>query len=216
MAKFTPRQKLPQDEQHRVLLELCQAMVMVKSLEEGAKVLGDLLSGQELAMVAKRLQIAKLLFKGEKYDEIERQLKVSNNTIARVNLWLQQAGEGFRMVMERGLAKKDMKVPLWQPSPGAGEMWGSWAHIKRRYPLYFWPQTILEDIVRAANNRQRQRMLSTLKILRESGKGKREVFRYLEELMRAQRQSPRRKQQLEKEMQLGKVHANPKNPQTKK
>ena len=207
MAKFSPRQKLQKEEQQRVLLELCQSMVMVKSLEEAARVLGDLLSEPELRMVAKRLQIAKLLLNGKKYEQIRMELKVSQQTIARVNLWLQQAGEGFRMVMKRGLAKDDMKVPFWKPPAGAGAMWGSFAHMKRRYPLYFWPQGISEEIARTANNRQRQRMLATLKILRESGKGKREVFRHLEELFRTERESPRRKQQLEKEMQLGKVQS---------
>ncbi|OGL66007.1 hypothetical protein A3B21_00560 [Candidatus Uhrbacteria bacterium RIFCSPLOWO2_01_FULL_47_24] len=205
MAKFTPRQKLEKEAQQRVLLELCQSMVMVKNLKESARVLGDLLSEPELRMVAKRLQIAKQLLKGKKYEQIRQELKVSQQTIARVNLWLQQAGEGLRMVMARGLAKEDMAVPLWQPPAHAGEMWGSWAHLKRRYPLYFWPQGILEEIARAANNRQRKRMLETLKILRGSGKGKREVFRYLEALFRVERTSPRKPQQLEKEMQLGKV-----------
>lgn len=205
MAKFTPHQKLSPEERQRVLLELCQSMVMVHKLEEAAKVLGDLVSEQELFMIAKRLQIAKCLLKGKKYEQIRKELKVSQQTIARVNLWLQQAGEGFRMVMQRGLAEEDMKVPPWKPPAGAGEMWGSWAHVKRKYPLYFWPQTILEEIVRASNNRQRKRMLATLKIIRESGKGKREVFRYLEGLFGAQRKSPRGRQQFEKEMQLGKV-----------
>lgn len=195
MAKFTVQQKLPQDEHQRVLLELCQAMVMVKSLEEGAKVLGDLLSEQELRMVAKRLQIAKLLLRGIKYEEIKKQLKVSNNTVARVNLWLQQSGEGFRMVMKRGLNKNDMKVPEWMAPVHKSEM-------ARRFPLYYWPRGLLENIMRAANNRQRQEMLNTLAAIRKSGRGKREVFRYLEDLLRVERQGTGRKSQFEKEMQL--------------
>ncbi|MBI2552660.1 hypothetical protein HYW17_05170 [Candidatus Uhrbacteria bacterium] len=200
MAKFTPYQKLSPQARQQVLLELCQSMVMVKKLEEAAKILGDLLSDQELLMVAKRLQIAKLLLKDKKYEQIRKDLKVSQQTIARVNLWLQQAGEGFRMVMKRGLAKTDMKVPEWMPAVPRSEM-------ARRFPLYYWPQGLLEGIIRAANNRQRAQMLETLKVLRVSGKGKREVFRYIEELLRAERQSPRRKQQLEKEMPLGKVNS---------
>lgn len=198
MAKFTPYQKLSPQERQRVLLELCQTMVMVKRLEEAAKILGDLLSDQELLMVAKRLQIAKLLLNGKKYAQIRKDLKVSQQTIARVNLWLQQAGEGFRMVMKRGLAKADIKVPEWMPPIRRSEM-------ARRFPLHYWPRGLLEQIMRAANNRQRKQMLATLQVIREAGKGKREVFCYLEELLRVERQSPRRAQQLEKEMQLGKV-----------
>ncbi len=193
MAKFTFYQKLSKEAQQKVLLELCQAMVMVKKLPEAAKVLGDLLSEQEIQMIAKRLQIAKLLLQKNTYEEIRKELRVSQQTIARVNLWLQQAGEGFRMVMARGLGKKDMKVPAWQPSVPRSEM-------ARRFPLYYWPQGLLEEVMRAANNRQRARMLETLKTIRDSGKGKREVFRYVEELLLEQRRSPRGRQQIEKEM----------------
>lgn len=198
MAKFSKAHRLPKDKKQKVLLELCAALVMVKKLQEAAKLLGDLLSDQEIEMVGKRLQIAKLLLNDKTYEEIMEDIKVSAPTIARVNLWLQQAGEGFRMVMQRGLSKKDMKVPEWMPLPYESEM-------ARRFPLYHWPQSLLAEIIRAANNRQRKRMLETMNILRESGKGKREVFRYLESLLHEAQRSPRARPQIEKEMQFGKV-----------
>lgn len=171
---------------------------MVKKLPEAAKVLGDLLSEQELEMIAKRLQIAKLLLKENTYKEIQDALNVSEQTIARVNIWLQQAGEGFRMIMERGLAREDMKVPDWQPPVPRSE-------LARRFPLYYWPRGLLENIIRSANNAQRKQMLATLHSIRETGKGKREVFRYMEGLILGEQKSPRVKQQHEKEMQRGKV-----------
>ncbi len=193
MAKFSQNAKLSKEQREQALLELCQAMVMVNKLPEAAKVLGDLLSEQEIEMIAKRLQIAKLLIKKQTYEEIRRELKVSDTTIARVNIWLQQAGEGFRMVMERGLGKENMKIPAWQPHAPRSEM-------ARRFPLYYWPQNLLEDILRAANNRQRKKMLETIATIRTAGKGKREVFRYLEELLRDPQRNPRRPQQITKEV----------------
>ena len=186
MAKYTEYQKLPLDKRQQVLLELCYALVMTKNLPDMAKLLGDLLSEQEIQMIAKRLQIAKLLLQEKIYSEICADLKVSPPTVARVNLWLQQAGEGFRIIMKKGLGKKSTKIPAWKPPATAGQMSDSWAHIKRRYPLYFWPQLLIEEIIRTANNRQRKRLMETLSTLRKSGKGKKEVFRHVEQMLKQQ------------------------------
>ena len=193
MAKFTAYQKLPNETKQKVLLELCQAMVMVKKLPDAAKVLSDLLSEPELQMIAKRLQIAKLLLQKKTYAQIGKDLRVSQHTIARVNIWLQQGGAGFRMVVEQG---NEMKIPAWKPWSGAGEMADSWAAMKRKFPMYFWPQLLIEQIARTASNRQRVQLLKTLKIMRESGKGKKEAFRYLEDILNEERRSPRRPQEL--------------------
>ena len=191
MAKYTKYQVLPADKRQQVILELCNAIGIVKTMPEVAKLLGDLLSEQEIQMVGKRLQIAKMLLQDKRYEDINKELKVSQPTIARVNLWLQQGGEGFRMLIKKGLGKKNMKIPDWKPPATAGQMQDSWAYIKRKYPLYFWPQLLVEEVVRTANNRQRKRLLETLSIIRKSGKGKKEVFRHIEQLLRAQRSGGR-------------------------
>ena len=112
MAKFSKYQRLPSAEHQKVLLELCHALVVVKKLEEAANLLIDLFSKQELEMVAKRLKIAKLLVKGYTYEKIRNELKVSQQTIARVNGWLDQSGAGYRLIIQRD---RDMTVPSWQP-----------------------------------------------------------------------------------------------------
>ena len=202
MAKFPPHQNLSKEVRQKVLLELCQAMVIVKKLPDAAKVLSDLLSEQELQMIAKRLQIGKLLLQKKTYIQIKNELRVSQHTIARVNIWLQQGGAGFRMVVEQG---KDMTIPAWKPWPGAGSMSDGWDNIKRRFPMHFWPQILLEDIVRSASNKQRVKLLNTLKVLRVAGKEKKEAFRFLEDILNNERSSPRRKQALTREMNLGNV-----------
>ncbi len=193
MAKFSPKSKLDKEKRQQVLLELCYAFSLVTKLEDVARLLGDLLSDSEIEMIAKRLQIAKLLLNGGKYEDVGKKLKTSPTTIARVNLWLQQAEEGFRMVMKRGLVKEDMEIPSWQPSSHFGAVPDSWAALKRKYPMYFWPQLLLEEIARSANNRQRRRMIEVLQILRESGKGKRQVFRDLERIFSAERVAANKK-----------------------
>src|SRR3990167_5793031 len=106
MPKFSIKKKLTDKEEHAVLLELCQALVVVRTLYEAAHLLADLLSQQELNMIAKRLKIAKLLLKGMNYEEIQMSLKVSTQTIARVNLWLRESGEGYRLIVEKTKGNK--------------------------------------------------------------------------------------------------------------
>ena len=186
MAKFTSKQKLDKETRQKALLELCHAIVIVKKLPEAAKVLGDLLSEQEVDMVAKRLQIAKLLLQQNTYADIRKALKVSQQTIARVNLWLQQGGAGYRMVAGQG---KEFKIPDERSLAYKPNEFYSWSYVKRRFPLYFWPQILLEEIVKSASARQREKIFDTLKILRKSGQEKKQAFQCLENILRKQRKA---------------------------
>lgn len=70
-----------------LILSLCQAVDSCKSLDDAARLVADLLSEQEAMRLAKRLKIAELLRKKYTYREIKQILKVSENTIAKVNIW---------------------------------------------------------------------------------------------------------------------------------
>ena len=101
MAKFSRIPKLTKKERQNLLIALCEALTSIKKKKEAAQFLTDLLSPQELEMLAKRLEIAKLLISGDTYDAIRGKLKVSHNTIARVNASLTLSGSGFRLVIEQ-------------------------------------------------------------------------------------------------------------------
>ncbi len=59
-------------------------------------------------MLAKRLAIAILLAKGYRYETIKSILKVSQETIARVNISLNYQGEGYEIVVKKVL--RDEKI----------------------------------------------------------------------------------------------------------
>lgn len=176
MSKFEKRHRLATEDQQKLLLELCHALVVVKRPEEAANLLIDLFSKQEIEMVAKRLKIAKLLIQEKTYSQIGGELKVSPQTISRVNVWLGQSGVGYRLVIERA---KDVVVPAYRSIDKSSD----WKKIQRRYPMYFWPQILLEEVVRNANNRQRTKLLNTLKVLRKSGE-KNKVFGQIEKALK--------------------------------
>lgn len=176
MAKFSRFSKLSRTEQETLLIGFCKALVELRTPEEAAHFLKDLLSKQEAEMLAKRIEIARLLIKGFKYEEIQRLLKVSHGTIARVSEWLATSGQGYRLVVERVKPEKTNEQELIEEL----EKPASWKQIKRRYPSYFWPELILEEFVRNAKKKQKERMRNIL----EEFDQKSEVFERLQVLLR--------------------------------
>lgn len=113
--------------------------LLIKSIEKLSKkydivpFLSDILYPTERVMIAKRLSIAYLLIRGD-YDhrQISRLLRVSTNTVARVNLVLRTQGSGYRRVVESFLKEDAMKIVLNEllealtPLPPKGVNWGEW------------------------------------------------------------------------------------------
>ena len=169
MAKFSRIPKLTKKERQELLIALCEALTSVHKKEEAAQFLADLLSPQELEMLSKRLEIARLLINGETYDKIRQILKVSYNTIARINAWLTLSGSGFRLVIERTKRKeRDYEKELEEKYDPY-----SWYNIKRRYSMYFLPELIIEEIIKRSNERERKKLESIL----SSIESKPEVFK---------------------------------------
>lgn len=156
MAKFSRVSKLAKKEQQELLVEFCEALASLKNAQEAAKFLTDLLSPQEVEMLAKRLKIAELLLKGWEYQLIREELKVGFSTIARVNIWLQMAGEGFKMVLAR--KKKKPQGPTEEDIYNQF----SWYNFKRRYSQYFWPSLLLDELIKQSDKANREKIISTL------------------------------------------------------
>ncbi len=169
MSKFSPRSRLPKAEEQELLLDFFRSLGTMRGFKEAAEVFQDLLSRAELTMLAKRLKIAKLLLQGIKYQEISRQLKVSSQTIARVNVWLQESGDGFRLMMKR---TKKSSTPYMGTD-------GLWSHLRRNYPLHHWPEIVVKEIVRMANRKQKERLYSVLQSLQRKGKLSRDLQKLL-------------------------------------
>jgi uncharacterized protein YerC len=163
------RHKLNKKQQEELFIRFAKSLALLHGPMEIAQFLKDLLSEVEVLMFARRLQIAELLIAGETYLEISRHMKVSKGTIARVQTWLDLYGEGYRTVIGR-LSKHDKpgRVPD-----------DSFARVKRRYPAYFWPQLLLEEIVKSANKREKQRLQKVVSQLKE----KTQLSKQLEKLL---------------------------------
>lgn len=149
MAKY---HRISNKEREDLLKEFCEAISVLKNSSEIMNFITDLLTKKELIMLAKRIKIAKLLIEGKNYREIEGILKVSHGTIARVNQWLLEGGEGFRLIAKR--TKKEKPTPETSRDLAMKD----WRKFRRRYSLMFWPQLLIEDVIKMMNKEQKEKI----------------------------------------------------------
>ena len=176
-TKIKGLNRLSKAERESIVLELIQAFVGCETIEEAAMFTQDLLTESELSFISRRLRIAKLLLQDKTYKEIQDSLLVSQTTIAKIAFRLNHRGEGFRAIIKK-LPNKQIKSydPLMQ-SP--------WASLKRQYSTYFLPEIIIEQIVKTANKKQKERLSKVVFELDSSMKAKSQLHRELERLLRS-------------------------------
>jgi len=88
----------PKNEKERLLIK---AFASIKSADEAAALLRDLLTPAEIEEFANRLTIAKLLTKGLSYLEIAKQVGTSTTTVTRVAHWLYNGCGGYSSVLNK-------------------------------------------------------------------------------------------------------------------
>lgn len=155
MAKFALKSKLPPQEREQLLIDFFESLAAIKNSTEAAKVFSDLLSEQELDMLAKRLAVARELLVGQSYQTISRKLKVGVNTISRINAWIRESGEGYRLVFRR--------VPKTLAGDRKVRVDSTFARFKLSYPQYFWPELVLEQIIASATKKKRMALISVIR-----------------------------------------------------
>ncbi len=150
--------KLSKEDHEDLLRDLVNSFCSLKSPTEAALFIQDLLTEREVKNVSKRLRIAKLLLQGKKYEEIGEDLHTSYGTVAKIGSWLAQKGDGFRMAIQRLPKKQEVKD--WRD-------YSQWDKFKRGHPMYFWPELVLEEIVKSANKREKERLSKVLRSLKD-------------------------------------------------
>lgn len=92
--------------------ELWWVLTNIKSDNEMATFIGDLLTPTERIMLAKRFTLACLIMRGWGWQDISNLLRVSSATINRMQNWLDGRGSGFRKALEK-LEKKKRWEDFW-------------------------------------------------------------------------------------------------------
>ncbi len=160
MSKYTNIKKLTKKEQDELFVKFAKALGALRNSTEAASFIRDLYTEQEALMLARRLQISELLSKGFTYDKIHKVMRVSDGTIAKVQSWLNIYGEGFRTVLKRSKNKATAKSDYGK----------SWQSLKKKYPMYYWPELLLNEIIKNAGKREKRRLLRVIQGMREKTK----------------------------------------------
>lgn len=69
-----------------------------------------------------------------------------------------ESGEGFRIVSQR--TKKELK-----PLPAWDYFMKDWRKLRRAYPVMFWPELLIEEIVKVMNKKQKEKIRRTIEKL---------------------------------------------------
>lgn len=169
MGKYTNTKRLSRAEQDDLFIRFAKTLAALRGPTEAANFIRDLLSEQEALMLARRIQIADLLQEGSTYEQICQLVKVGPGTIARVQHWMDTYGDGFRAVIKRS---RPRVKPSTIPTP--------WRQLKKKYSTHFWPQLILEEMLRSASRRERERLLRIVNELRDKTKLSKDLLKLLQ------------------------------------
>ena len=80
---------------------LFDAILSMKSKEDCYRFFEDVSTVNELRALSQRFFIAKLLFEGKTYQEIEALTKASTATISRINKCCRYGADGYRIAIDR-------------------------------------------------------------------------------------------------------------------
>jgi len=100
MTKIS-RRPLSREELAKIEKQFWEVVARLRSPREASVFFYDLLTHTERKMLAKRLQIARMLLEKESYIKIAKRLHVTDVTIAKINNWLNTFGDGYRLAIDK-------------------------------------------------------------------------------------------------------------------
>jgi TrpR-related protein YerC/YecD len=151
MGKIKPK-SVPPKELYKLLDEFYSIVTLLESKEEVKNFFKDLFSTSEALMVARRIQIAKLLLSGSSYETIRQKLAASFTTIGNVQRWLDAGFGGYLKALEnlnKKLAEKEAAYAKSASRPFSG--------LKSKYPAYFAISGMLEQFSKWNQERQKRK-----------------------------------------------------------
>jgi len=98
--KTSPKDKKNTGKINTEAIELYNALLAIKNVNEMKLFLRDLLTTKEIIELGRRWQAAKMLYKKMPYTKIVDITGLSSTTVARISKWLRE-GRGYKMVLSK-------------------------------------------------------------------------------------------------------------------
>lgn len=151
MAKIKPK-SIPNKKLYELLDEFYSIVTLLETKEEVKNFFKDLLSSSEALMLARRIQIAKLLVAGGSYDAIRETTGAGYATIGNVQRWLDAGFGGYIKALENLNDKIQRGEAQYAKSSN-----DSWSAIKKKYPTHFAISNMFEQLEKWNQERQKRR-----------------------------------------------------------
>ena len=98
-TKYTKKETYkPKNTREKLLIK---ALVLLKTEDEVAALLRDMLTPAEIEEFANRITIVKLLTEGLSYIEIAKEVETSTTTVTRVAHWLYNGCGGYQSILKK-------------------------------------------------------------------------------------------------------------------
>ena len=109
--------------------QLFEAVLQLRTVKECERFFEDLCTIKEISDLSHRLEIARLLRGGAKYDEVMARMREalgtehvpSTATISRINRFLRYGADGYQLILGRLAGNRD--AGGWSPRPSGGPRW---------------------------------------------------------------------------------------------
>lgn len=123
-------------------------ITLLENKEQVKNFLKDLLTHTEMRMLAKRIQIAKMLIEGYSYRDIRNYVKVTDETISKISNKLETAGEGLKMAVQHlQKIEKEIEKERMRITP----------NLKKKYPMYFLPEIVINEVGKGLKARRKKK-----------------------------------------------------------
>lgn len=76
--------------------QLAKVLCEISDIKTMQNFLRDVMTEKEIIEIGSRLEAAKMLSSGEKYENITNRTKLSSRTVARISEWLQNGCNGYK------------------------------------------------------------------------------------------------------------------------
>jgi len=144
--------ELSSQERMETLDALYTAASTIRGRDATKHFLRDLLTESERIMLGRRILIARALLSGHTYEDITERLQVGRDTIARVDIWIdEKSGDyaGAVKAMRKEYKARDTKRVFGELRVDTSFA-GSLTKLKKKYPLHFllfpWPKKYRDRI----------------------------------------------------------------------
>jgi len=135
---------LPKEKRIQMIAEFYDIIDSLKNRKEVRLFFKDLLTGDEIATLMRRVEVAILLSANFTYDQISEILGVGKGKINNIQKVLAKEGDGYKIVIKRLLEDRKKRLKIQKKKEKIQTSY--FEKVKQQYPLYFLLNNLIDEV----------------------------------------------------------------------